>query len=201
MINSLFFVTSNSNKFLEVESILKKRLNSTKLRFYKYHIIEIQSDDIEMIALEKARYAYDMVKQPIIIEDDGLFIKSLNGFPGQYSSYSFATIGNRGILKLMKGESDRYAFFISIFVYNDGTEIELFSGEICGKISTRLCRRVWGFDTIFIPEKSNMSLGRLYIINKKNMFSHRRLTLEKFILWYNGKYGQYSIKYFEFIIL
>jgi XTP/dITP diphosphohydrolase len=43
-----------------------------------------------------------MVKQPIIIEDDGLFIKSLNGFPGQYSSYSFATIGNRGILKLMK---------------------------------------------------------------------------------------------------
>lgn len=190
MINSLFFVTSNSNKFLEVESILKKRLNSTKLRFYKYHIIEIQSDDIEIIALEKARYAYDMVKQPIIIEDDGLFIKSLNGFPGQYSSYSFATIGNRGILKLLNGESDRSAFFRSIFVYNDGSEIELFSGQICGKISTRLCRGGWGFDPIFIPEKSNMSLGRLYIINKKNMFSHRRLTLEKFISWYNGKYGQ-----------
>ena len=190
MINSLFFVTSNSNKFLEVESILKKRLNSTKLRFYKYHIIEIQSDDIEMIALEKARYAYDMVKQPIIIEDDGLFIKSLNGFPGQYSSYSFATIGNRGIMKLMKGESDRSAFFRSIFVYNDGTEIELFSGQICGKIATRLDKGGWGFDPIFIPEKSNMSLGRLYIVNKKNMFSHRRLTLEKFISWYNGKHQQ-----------
>ena len=188
MINLLFFVTSNSYKFLEVESILKKRLNSTKLQFYKHHIIEIQSDDIEINALEKARYAYDMVKQPIIIEDDGLFIKSLNGFPGQYSSYSFATIGNKGILKLMKGEYDRSSFFRSIFVYNDGDEIELFSGQVNGKISTRLYNGGWGFDPIFIPEKSGMSMGRLHVMNEKNKFSHRKITLEKFIRWYNTKY-------------
>ena len=43
----------------------------------------------------------------MIIEDAGLFIEGLKGFPGVYSAYVQKTLGNPGILKLMEGVEDR----------------------------------------------------------------------------------------------
>lgn len=181
----LFFVSSNINKFLEVRSILKDRLRGSKLKFYKFAITEIQSNDIELIALEKAKSAYNIVKVPILIEDDGLFINSLNGFPGPYSSFIYNTIGNKGILQLMK-KNERTALFKSIFVYNDGNHIKLFNGEVKGRISRKISEGGWGFDPIFIPEKSNTSMGKMHIKEEKNKYSHRKIALEKFISWYDS---------------
>lgn len=183
---SLFFVSSNYNKFLEIKSIMKNRLSSTKLKFYRFSLPEIQSNNIELISIEKSKSAYSISKAPVLIEDDGLFIKSLNGFPGPYSSFIYDTIGNNGVLKLMKGKKDRKAWFKSIFVYNDGTLIKLFDGEINGKISSRMSDGGWGFDPIFIPEKSRMSMGKLHKKAEKNRYSHRGIALEKFIDWYNN---------------
>ena len=47
------------------------------------------------MAITKARNAFFKFKKPVIIEDDGLFIDSLDGFLGPYSSYVFKTIGNK----------------------------------------------------------------------------------------------------------
>ncbi|MFB5598600.1 MAG: non-canonical purine NTP pyrophosphatase [Nitrososphaeraceae archaeon] len=182
----LFFVSSNINKFLEVKSILKDRLRGSRLNFYKFAITEIQSNDIEVIALEKAKSAYNNAKVPILIEDDGLFINSLNGFPGPYSSFIYNTIGNKGILQLMKRKTERTAFFKSIFVYNDGTHLKLFNGEVNGRISTKISDGGWGFDPIFIPEKSYISMGKMYVKEEKNKYSHRKIALEKFIPWYDS---------------
>ncbi|MDQ5875907.1 MAG: non-canonical purine NTP pyrophosphatase, partial [Thermoproteota archaeon] len=72
---------------------------SIAVDFSHTHLVEIQSDSLEEIAREKAKAAFAKVKRQIIVEDDGLFIDSLSGFPGQYSSFVFKTIGNDGILK------------------------------------------------------------------------------------------------------
>lgn len=183
---SLFFVSSNYNKFLEIKSIVKDRLLSSKLKFYRFSLPEIQSNNIELISIEKSKSAYSIAKAPVLIEDDGLFIKSLNGFPGPYSSFIFDTIGNKGVLKLMKGIKVRKAWFKSIFVYNDGTQIKLFDGEIQGKISIRISDGGWGFDPIFIPEKSKSAFGKLHTRAEKNKYSHRSMALEKFIDWYTS---------------
>ena len=66
---------------------------------------------------KKAQDAFSKLKKPVIIEDDGLFINSLDGFPGPYSSYVFKTIGNKGILNLLK--NNRKAKFVSIITYCD----------------------------------------------------------------------------------
>ncbi|MDX1372884.1 MAG: non-canonical purine NTP pyrophosphatase, partial [Nitrososphaeraceae archaeon] len=76
--------------------------------------------------------------------------------------------------------------FKSIFVYNDGTQIKLFNGEIQGKISIRISDGGWGFDPIFIPEKSKLSLAKLHTRAEKNKYSHRSMALEKFIDWYTS---------------
>jgi XTP/dITP diphosphohydrolase len=46
--------------------------------------------------------AFEKCGLPIIVEDAGLFVEALNGFPGPYSSYVYKTIGNEGLLKLME---------------------------------------------------------------------------------------------------
>ena len=71
---------------------------------------------------------FQNVKKPLIIEDDGLHIDSLDGFPGPYSSYVQKTIGNQGILNLMK--KDRGAKFISNITYCDKISFKCFEGKI-----------------------------------------------------------------------
>ena len=93
--SDLFFVSSNNHKFKEAESILN--LFNVKINFIKHDLEEVQSNSLEVIASKKAKFAFSKFNKPIIIEDDGLFVESLNGFPGPYSSYVFKTIGNKGV--------------------------------------------------------------------------------------------------------
>jgi XTP/dITP diphosphohydrolase len=189
--NVILFVSNNINKYLEIKSILHDRTTELDLNFYKQNIVEIQDDKIEKIAIEKAKTAYNIVKRPIIIEDDGLFVNSLNGFPGQYSSYVFKSLGNRGILRLLKGSRARFAFFKSIFVYTNGIITRVFIGQINGKISATITDGGWGYDPIFIPLKdynnneNNKTFATLSKTNKKNELSHRRIALDKFVKWFH----------------
>lgn len=186
----IFFVSNNIHKYFEIKSILHDRTTDLDLNFYKQNIVEIQDEKIEEIAIEKAKSAYNIVKRPIIIEDDGLFINSLNGFPGQYSSYVFKSIGNRGILRLLEGSRARSAFFKSIFVYTNGIITRVFIGQINGKISATITDGGWGYDPIFIPLKDyndddNKTFATLSKTNKKNELSHRRIALDKFVKWFH----------------
>ena len=67
----------------------------------KVDAVEIQDDNIEKIAIANAVDAYRKCGLPIVVEDAGLFIESLKGFPGPYSSYVYSTIGNHGVLSLL----------------------------------------------------------------------------------------------------
>ena len=96
----LFFASSNIHKFQEAKKILDSF--GINLRFFKCELEEIQSNSLKEISKNKAIQAFQKCKKPVIVEDDGLFVDSLNGFPGPYSSYVFKTIGNKGILKLLK---------------------------------------------------------------------------------------------------
>ena len=119
----------------------------------------------------------------MIVEDDGLFIKSLNGFPGPYSSFVFDTIGNKGILRLVSRPRD--ALFRSIIAYCERDDyVHLFSADVKGKISKKERGVKWGFDPIFVPSGKNKSYSELA---EKNQISHRYLALKKFANWYLNK--------------
>ena len=116
--NSVVFASSNRNKFEEVNSVL---FSAGIIVEYRNMLIkEIQSDSLKHIAEEKSKAAYTKLSSPVLVEDDGLFIECLNGFPGQYSAYVYQTIGKIGILKLLEDIHIRWASFISVFAFNDG---------------------------------------------------------------------------------
>jgi len=174
----LFFVSSNRHKYLEAKKILENF--DINLGFIKYDLQELQNSSLKKIATHKAFDAFNHYNKPIIIEDDGLFIDKLNGFPGPFSSYVFKTIGNKGILHLVK--KIRTAKFVSVIAYCDKkNKCTLFEADIIGKISKNILGIGWGYDPIFIPKGKNKTFAQL---TNKNQISHRFRALKKFSNWY-----------------
>jgi XTP/dITP diphosphohydrolase len=177
---NITFVSTNQNKFLEVQSILSTR--SITVDFSQIHLVEIQSDSLEEIAREKAKTAFAKMGRPVIVEDDGLFIDSLAGFPGQYSSFVFRTIGNDGILKLLARSAERSAYFSSVIAFYNGITLSISDGRVDGRISDRITEGGWGYDPVFVPDGTDLTFAELK--KSKNEYSHRKRALEKFAKWY-----------------
>jgi len=176
-------VTTNKSKIEEFIDIFKQY--NLKYRIELLKTKEIQSTDLKEIAKESVIYAYNILREPVMVEDAGLFIRSLKGFPGPYSSYVYSTVGVIGILRLMNDVTDRSAAFQSVIAfYSPYTGIKFFSGEVNGIISYEpKGLGGFGFDPIFIPEEGD---GRTFAemeIHEKNKISHRGRAAMKFIEW------------------
>ena len=179
-LSDLFFVSSNVHKYHESKKILDSF--GINVEFYKCKLEEIQSNSFLDIASKKAKDAFSVCKKPVIIEDDGLLINSLNGFPGPYSSYVFRTLGNKGILDLVT--KNRQAKFVSVITYCDKEKLESFYAKLDGTISKFQQGNGWGYDPIFVPKNSTKTFAEL---SNKNKLSHRYKALKKFSKWYLDK--------------
>jgi len=172
-------VTSNANKAAEVAAYFGGMLEVTHVAL---DVPEHQSDDIGEIAREKARYAYRELNTPLIVDDTGLFIDGLKGFPGPYAAYVLNTIGNAGILKLMDGIMDRSARFTTGLAYADDRGIQVFTGTIDGKITFILRGdEGFGYDPIFEVDKKTLAE---ISIAEKSRISHRARALSSFHDWF-----------------
>lgn len=179
--SDVYFVTTNTDKFTEAKSILASY--DITIKMVSRNLLEIQSDDLEAIAIEKAKDASRQLGATVIVEDDGLFIHSLKGFPGSFSSFVFRTIGNEGIIQLMKTSNDRRATFRSVVAYCEPKNMPLtFVANVNGEISTEIRGKGWGYDPIFIPADSS-GLAYAELGKSKNELSHRKAALEKFAQW------------------
>jgi XTP/dITP diphosphohydrolase len=184
-LRKIIFASTNEGKYKEILSILRD--SGIDIDFVRFKSTEIQSEILEDVALEKSKVAYEKIGQPLIVEDTGLFINSLNGFPGPYSSYVFQTIGNMGILDLLSNKTNRFALFRTVIAYNDGNVKMTFTGETKGVISDRITEGGWGYDPIFTPEGSSFTYGQQGITNKISV-SHRTRALNRFAEWYCKNY-------------
>jgi XTP/dITP diphosphohydrolase len=155
----------------------------------KLETIEIQSDDLETIAKTRVSDAVKKCGLHVIVEDAGLFIKALKGFPGPYASYVYKTIGNEGLLKLMENKIMRNAYFESVVAFYGPKEKEplCFRGRVDGRISLEVRGDGgFGFDPVFIPNEGD---GRTFAemkITEKNVLSHRARALNNFAQWYKS---------------
>lgn len=176
---TIYFATSNQHKFQEAKSIFVDLVPSLKIEHFYFKHNEIRSDNIEEIATESLSVAFAQLKKQVFVEDTGLFINALNGFPGTFSAWVLGKIGNIGILNLIKNEKDRTATFRTCIAFTDGYSIQTFIGECYGRISTKARgRNGFGYDSIFIPEGYNETFAENPEI--KNKLSHRYLSISKF---------------------
>lgn len=141
---------------------------------------EIQADTTEEVSLDSAKKLVPLLGRKFFLEDTGLYIAALNGFPGPYSSYVQDTIGNPGILRLIDS-LERSAYFMTVITFYDGTDFHQFSGRLNGSIATEIAGNGgFGYDPIFIPEGESQTLGQLPA-STKNSISHRHKAVTDFM--------------------
>jgi XTP/dITP diphosphohydrolase len=183
----VFFATNNINKFNEARKVLAEY--KIAVGMLRVKALEIQNDGLKEIAESSVIDAFEKVKLPIIVEDAGLFVDALGGFPGPYAAYVYKTISNKGLLRLMERLEDRHAGFQSVIAYfSSGLKSPVcFDGEVVGEI-TREERKgegdsSFGFDPVFKPAGSSKTFAEMSTV-EKNSFSHRAKALRKFAEWY-----------------
>lgn len=196
---SILFLTSNPHKIAEAKTILKP---------FGVNIIassgkggEIQSDSVEFVARRSAESAYRKIRKPLFVEDSGLYVDALGGFPGAFSAFALKTISNEGILRLLTRvrvrsrpeerkapgglraraldqQRQRSAKFVCAVAYVDSRGTKVFRGVVKGRISTRIARgEGFGFDPIFIPAGHSKPFSLMPDV--KMQLSHRAIALSK----------------------
>ncbi len=174
------FVTTNIHKFEEVRTMLKEF--GINIERVELKISEVRGTN-EEIAMDAALKAYSIIKEPLIVEDSGLFINALNGFPGEFSKWVYNKIKPEGILKLMEGVKDRSAYFKAVVAYTDGKEIKTFTGIVEGSISyEEKGNKGFAFDVIFVPEGYSKTFAEMPEVKAK--ISHRVKAFKEFGKWF-----------------
>lgn len=160
----LYFVTGNPHKVAYSRETFKHF--NIDIEQIKVDLIEPREEEPELIAVEKAIQAMKIVNKPLIVEDSGIFIKSLNGFPKTFVHFAESTIGVEGIIKLMAGVEDRSVSFKQCLAYfSPEMEVpKLFSFEDTGfTLATDIYKgpdaiATGAFDLIICPPNSDRPL-------------------------------------------
>jgi len=175
----LAVVTSNPHKAREVAAFFGSAL---EVEHVNLECPEFRHSDVGEIARGKAKFAYEHLKRPLIVDDTAFSVKALRGFPGPYAAYVLDTIGYRGILQLLEGTEERGASFETAIAYADGEGIRIFRGLIAGVITpSPRGQQGFGYDPIF--EVDGRTLAEIPI-DEKNRISHRARALSAFREWW-----------------
>jgi len=174
------FITTNKHKFVEVSQLL--RGYQIELEHLDQSYEENHDTSLEEIARNAAYTMACALRQPVVLEDTGLFFEAYDGFPGALPKFVFATLGYQGIFKLLEGES-RNAYFKTVagFCMPNGKPI-LFEGILRGMIAKNVHeanKDVMPYDRIFIPEGASRVIAQ-FSIAEKNIFSQRAKAFTKF---------------------
>lgn len=167
------FVTSNPNKVLEAERILGQSLERASL-----DLDELQAERVADVALQKARAAYAALRRPVIVEDAGVELVALGGFPGPFIKYWEKLGGLASLCRTADGLGDRRVRAVCALglCTEHGADVVL---GVCEGTVSEAPRGLNGFgwDAIFIPEGETRTFGEM-TAEEKDARSHRRRAWE-----------------------
>lgn len=170
------FATSNAGKAREAAAALAPL--GIQIETVSVPVDEIQADRLEDVARAKAEALRSRVRPPYFVEDAGLFVDALKGFPGVYSAYAYRTLGWQGLLRLLGTRRNRGAEFCAVvaLVLNDAPP-RLFRGAVRGRLTEGgRGAHGFGFDPIFVPAGHRRTFAELEP-DQKTRLSHRGRAL------------------------
>jgi non-canonical purine NTP pyrophosphatase (RdgB/HAM1 family) len=150
------FITGNLNKVKYLEKYLGHPVKHIKL-----DLDEIQSLDPKKIVEHKVRQAYEMTKEPVLVEDVSLEFSALGRLPGPFIRFFNEDVPLETMCRMLDGLSRR-AIARATFGYFDGTEVKFFEGKIDGEIAqTPAGENGWDWDKIFIPDGAGKTRAQM----------------------------------------
>ncbi len=177
--------THNMGKFREIAYLLPKKLKKISPISLKIKSPKETGKTFKSNSKLKVNFFSKYVNYPVISDDSGLCIESLNNKPGIYSARLAKKYGSfkkamKFILRKMKNKKNRKAFFVCSLSYKkkDGKVISV-EGRIKGKISKKISgQKGFGYDPIFIPKDEKLTFAQINKLKKINM-DHRYIAFQK----------------------
>ncbi len=167
------FVTSNPGKVREARALLAPY--GVTVRWLRRTLPEPQAESLEEVARAKLA-AVGPRSGYVLVEDSGLFVRSLGGFPGVYSAHLLKLWRFGPILELLR-RRDRRASYRAVAALSLGNRRWTFRGEVRGAIARApRGRNGFGYDPIFVPRGFDRTFGELPP-STKDQLSHRARAL------------------------
>ncbi len=180
-IERIVLATGNEGKLRDFRFLLRD--TGVELSLPSDHGVDLDVEEtgttFEANALLKARAHAELIDLPVLADDSGLAVSSLDGRPGVYSARYAGTppddhANNLKVIEEVHGVDDRSAAFVAVLalLLPDGREI-LVEGRCEGRIvDEERGSNGFGYDTIFYRDDLGCTFGQASP-EQKNARSHR----------------------------
>ena len=184
----ILLATNNRHKAEEIGAILAdfNTLSVMTLSEYGEEFPEPVEDGrtLEANAWIKAKEIHDATGLPVLADDTGLEVDTLDGAPGVLSARyagEDATYDDNcnALLEALKGEDNRAARFRTVLCYVDNARTLFAEGEVRGAITEeKRGEGGFGYDPLFRPDESEKTFAEM-TPEEKNRISHRGRALRE----------------------
>lgn len=191
---NLTYVTGNYGKYISIKEQFDNQ--GIDINYFKCDLNEPDINDIKIISKEKARQAYEMIKQPVFVIDSGFYIVNYPNnpyYPGAFVKRSGVSSNIDRLLIDMKPVKDRNCYFLDCLTFYDGNDYYQFFGKSPGSLSykkkgvnhKRAKSNLW---YVFIPNNCVKTLAEMTDYERNNRNDNRTSASREFIMWYKNNY-------------
>ena len=190
-ISQLLIGTNNKGKLREIRALLPKNIKVFSTSDFNLKSPKENGNTFKENSLIKARFFSKKSNQICISDDSGLEIKLLNNQPGIYSARwggkknDFDLAIKKVFKKLDKkipswrNRKIKANFICALTIYWPNGKYKTTIGKIEGRISdTKVGKKGFGYDPIFIPRGSSKTFGQISP-EKKYKIDHRYKAFKK----------------------
>ncbi len=150
-------VTSNRHKALEAERIIGATIECLAV-----DLPEIQSSDLLEVLAAKAEEAWRRLRRPLVVEETGLELAALNGFPGPLVRWLLEAVGPEGIAQLAHDRGDPRATARCAVCFRDARGSVVGVGHTEGELVLPARGAAgFGWDPVFLPRELAQTYGEL----------------------------------------
>lgn len=142
----MIFVTGSAGKLAEA-----RRLAGCELEALNLDLPEIQSLDLVAVARAKAAAAASVVAGPLVVDDTGLELAALGGFPGPLVKWMLAAVGAAGIVRVASALGESRATARCVLVWRHGAREIVVDEAVAGHIVAPRGDGGFGWDAVFAP--------------------------------------------------
>lgn len=145
------FVTGNRHKLMEAERVLGQAVEAAPL-----DLPEIQSLDLVEVLRAKAVEAWRLFERPLVVEESGLEMSALGGFPGPLVKWMLKAAGAEGLARTAHalGDPRVVAHCALLYKHGPGDDEEV---VVHGRVSGELVLPPrgdggFGWDPVVVPD-------------------------------------------------
>lgn len=187
----LTFVTSNDAKVTEAEAALGREVEQVT-----YDYPERQADSVREVAIAGAQAAFRHLERPVLVDDTGLSVEALDGFPGPYAAYVEETLGIDTVAELAGDSPATFQTALACVVpdtvptvdevptlaveESEAYTVVSVLGELTGRIVSPRGAGGFGYDPIFEVDGQTLAERSL---EEKTALSHRGRAFTRLREW------------------